>query len=74
MAFANYLDMFPNVTESFPLIRDKTTHEQPLPINLSIADFDTSLLHASTHLKIFVQCYAYSKEIFDLKERHVSKI
>ena len=40
MAFANYLDMFPNVTESFPLIRDKTTHEQPLPINLSIPDFD----------------------------------
>ena len=33
MAFANYLDMFPNVTESFPLIRDRTTHEQPLPIN-----------------------------------------
>ena len=27
MAFANYLDMFPNVTESFPLIRDKITHE-----------------------------------------------
>ena len=45
MAFANYLDMFPNVTESFPLIRDKTIHEQPLPINLSIPDFDTSLLY-----------------------------
>ena len=39
MAFANYLDMFPNVTESFLLIRDKTTHEQPLPINLSIPGF-----------------------------------
>ena len=74
MAFANYLDMFPNVSESFPLIRDKTTHEQSLPINLSIPDFYTSLLHASTNLKNFVQCYAYSKEIFYLKERHVSKI
>ena len=50
MAFANYLDMFPNVTESFPLIRDRTTHEQPLPVNLSIPDFDTSLLHAPTNL------------------------
>ena len=74
MAFANYLDMSPNVTESFLLIRDITTHKQPLPINLSIPDFDTSLLHASTNLKNFVQCYAHSKEIFDLKERHVSKI
>ena len=31
-------------------------------------------MHASTNLKIFVQHYAHSKEIFDLKERHVSKI
>ena len=74
MAFANYLDLFPNVTESFPLIRDKTTPKQPLPINLSIPDFDMSLLHASTNLKNFIQCYANSKEIFDLKERHVCKI
>ena len=74
ITFANYLEMFPNVTESFPLIRDKTTHQQHLPINLSIPDFDTSLLHTSTNLKKFVQHYAHSKEIFDLKERHVSKI
>ena len=74
MAFANYLDMFPNVTESFLLIRDKTMHEQPLPLNLSISDFDTSLLHASTNLKKFVQHYTHSKDNFDLKERLVSKI
>ena len=29
MAFTNYLEMFPNITESFSLIRDRTTHEQP---------------------------------------------
>ena len=74
MAFANYLNMFPNVTESLPLIRDRTTHEQPLPINSNIPSFGTSLLHASTNLKKFIQCYANNKEIFDLKERHVSKI
>ena len=74
MVFGNYLDMFPNVTESFLLIRDRTTHEQPLHIKLSIPDFDTSLLHASTNLKDFVQCYAHSEEIFYLKERHVSTI
>ena len=74
MAFANYLVMFPDVTEPFLLMRDTTTHKQPLPINLSIPNFDTSLLHASTNLKNFIQGYAHSKEIFDLKERHVSKI
>ena len=34
MAFANYLDIFPNLTDSFQLIIDRTTYEQPLPINL----------------------------------------
>ena len=74
MAFANYLDIFPNVSESFLLIRDKTTHEQPLPINLGIPELDTSLLHASTNLTISVQHCDHRKEILDLKERHVSKI
>ena len=73
MAFVNYLDMFPNLTDSFPLIKDRTTYEQPLPINISIPDFDKSLLHAPTNLKNFVQEYAKNKEIFDLKERHVSR-
>ena len=27
MAFANYLDMFPNLTDSFQLIKDRTTYE-----------------------------------------------
>ena len=57
MAFANYLDMFPNLTDSFPLIKDRTTYEQPLPINLSIPNFDRSLLHVPTNLKNFVQDY-----------------
>ena len=71
-AFANYLDMFSNLTESFLLIRDRTTYEQTLPLNLSISSFDKSLLHASTNLKDFIKGYAKDKEIFDLKERHVS--
>ena len=53
MAFANYLDMFSILTDSFQLIKDRTTYEQPLPINLSIPDFDRSLLHAPTNLKTF---------------------
>ena len=51
-----------------------TTYEQPFPINLSIPDFDSSLLHASTNLKNFVQDYTKNKEIFDLEERHVFTI
>ena len=41
MAFANYLDVLPNLTDPFQLIKDRTTYEQPLPINLSIPDFDS---------------------------------
>ena len=74
MAFANYLGMFSNLTDSFPLLKDRTMYEQALPINLSIPDFDRSLLHVPTNLKNFVQDYAKNKEIFNLEERHVFKI
>ena len=74
MAFANYLDMFPNLTDSFHLIKDRTIYKQPFPINLGIPDFDRSLLHVPTNLKNFVQEYTENKEIFDLEERHVSTI
>ena len=70
----NYLDLFPNLTDSFQLIKERTMYEQPFPINLSIPHFDKSLLHAPTNLKNFVQEYAKNKEIFDLEERHVSTI
>ena len=38
-AFAIYLDMFPNLTETlkFPLIRNRTTYQQTLPVNLNIS-------------------------------------
>ena len=71
MAFANYLDMFSNLTDSFPLFKDKTMYEQPFPINLSVPDFDRSLLHEHRNLKCFTQDYTKNIEIFDLEERHV---
>ena len=74
MAFANYWDVFPNLIVSFLLIRGRTTYEQTLPLNLIISSFDKSLLHASTNLKDFIKGYAKAKELFDLKERHVSAI
>ena len=74
MAFTNYLDMVPNLTNPFHLIKDRTTYEQPLPINLSIPDFDSSLQHAPTNLKSFMHDYAKNKEIFDLKQSHISTV
>ena len=48
--------MFPNLTESlqFTLIKNRTTYEQTLPINLSISDFNKTLLNAPTNLKDFI--------------------
>ena len=75
-AFANYLDMFPNLTESlqFPLIKNRTKYEQTLPLNINISNFNTTLLNASTNLKNFMYSYAKQKEIFDLQERHKTTI
>ena len=74
MAFTNYLDLLPNLTNPSQLIKDRKTFEQPLPINLGIPDFDSSLQHASTNLKNFMHNYANNKEIFYLKDRHVSTV
>ena len=54
-AFVNYLDMFPNLTESleFLVIKNRTTYEQTLPITLNISKFDKTLLTAPTNLKRF---------------------
>ena len=63
-AFANCLDMFPNLTESlqFLLIKNRTTYKQILPINLNITGFDK----ACTNLKDCINSYTRNKEIFDL--------
>ena len=72
--FVNYLDKFPNLTQSlkFLIVRNKTTFEQILPISLYIAKFDPTSLTASNDLKEFIHSYTNNKEIFDLQERHDS--
>ena len=57
--------MLPNLTDSLPLIKDRTKYEQPLPLNLNIPSFDNSLIHALTKLKDFMNDYVNNKEIFD---------
>ena len=70
-AFANFLDKFPNLTESLEfLVIKNRTFEQTLPISLNISKFDQSLLTASSNLKECIHSYTNPTEIFDLKERH----
>ena len=45
LAFTNYLDILPNMTDSLPVIRDRTRYEQLLPLMLNIPHFDNSLRH-----------------------------
>ena len=71
MAFVNYLNQFPNLTESLEfLIIKKTTFKQTLPISLNVSKFDLSLLTAPRNVKNFIHQYNHKKDIFDLKERH----
>ena len=55
-AFINYLDQFPNLTESleFLIIKNKTTFEQIFAISLNISKFDSTLLTASCDVEEFI--------------------
>ena len=52
-AFINYLDQIGNLTETIkaPILLDKTTFQQTLPISLNISKFDSDLLTAPKTLK-----------------------
>ena len=45
-AFVNYLDQIDNLTETLevPILMDKTTFKQTLPISLNASKFDSDLL------------------------------
>ena len=67
--------MLPNLTESLPLITDRTHYEQPIPIHLYILHYDNSLTNRPSKLKEILDNYIHStndKEIFDLQERHTT--
>ena len=75
LAFTNYLHMFPNLTESLTLIRDKTHYEQPLPIHLNVPHYYGSLNNRPTKLKDFLDNYIYdndNKQIFNLQQWHAT--
>ena len=57
--FVSYLDSLDNLTDSlkFPLLMNRTTFEQTLPIFLNISRFDPKILTALKTLKDFVHQY-----------------
>ena len=65
-AFVNYLDSLNNLTDSltFPLLMNRTTFEQTLPISLHASNFYSELLTAAKTLKDVVQQYNHKKQIF----------
>ena len=75
LAFTNYLDVLPNLTEPLTLIRDRTCYKQPLPIHLNIPHYDSLLTNRHSKLKEFLDNYIQDtndKEIFDLQKRHTT--
>ena len=73
LVFTNYLDMIPNLTDSSPIIKDRTKYEDPLPLNLSAPYFDNSLRYRLNKLKDYMNNYINDKEVFNLQQRHATE-
>ena len=54
LAFLNYLELMPNMTDQLPINRGKTDFEQTLPVHLNILNFDNSLSTRPGKLKEFM--------------------
>ena len=54
LAFSNYLELMPNMTDQLPINRGKTDFEYPLPIYLNISHFNNSLSNRPGKLKEFI--------------------
>ena len=72
LAFSNYLELMPNITDQLTLNRGKTNFAQPLPVYLNVSCYDTSLSNRPGKLKEFIHNYMKStnnKEIFELQKK-----
>ena len=60
-AFVNYLDTLDNLTDSlqFPILLNRTTYKQTLPISLKLPEFNSELLTAPKALKDFVHQFCH---------------
>ena len=73
LAFSNYLELMPNITDQLTLNRGKTNLEQPLHIHLNVLHYDTLLSDRPGKLKEFINNYLRSrdnKEIVELQKGH----
>ena len=72
ITFINYFD---NLTDSlkFPILLNRTTYEQILPISLEILDFKPELLKAPKTSKMFVHQFQHKNEICNVQEWHITK-
>ena len=61
-AFVNYLDSLDILTDSlkFPILLNRTTYKQTLPISLESFDFNSELLKALKNLKDFVSQFNHN--------------
>ena len=57
LAFSNYLELMPNLTDQLPRNIGRTDFEQTLPVHLNISHFDNSLSDRPSKLKEFVHNY-----------------
>ena len=64
LAFTNYLDKLPNLTEQSLLDRVRMNYEQTLPIHLNVLHFDNSLYSRPGKLKDFIYSYMCFISIF----------
>ena len=68
LALANYFD---NLTKCFPILSNRTTYKQILPISLETFDFESELLKAPMILKdLFNQITHKQEMFFHFQERH----
>ena len=72
IAFVNYLGQIGNLTEviDVPILKNKTTFEQTLPISLYVSKFDSRVTNSTKDTKRLYHQYNHKKEIFYLNERH----
>ena len=72
-AFVHYLDQLDNFTDSLdvPILLDKTTFKQTLPISLNASNFDTILLTSPKALKDFVNQHHHKRK-YCFEERHTN--
>ena len=57
LAFSNYLELMPNMTEHQTLNRDKMLSEQPLPVYINVSCYKILLSDRPTKLKEFIHNY-----------------